>query len=109
MSTLNEWYATQPSGADEWRALQAEAAERGMPMIEVEREHVLAAQDRRVADIERVRARIAQGHMVWRDGGYTWELPTAEPEPPVQEPPAERFPGVPSSGRQISPPRRSRS
>ncbi len=107
MSTLHDYYRTQPTAAQEYQALQDEAAERGMPLIEVEREHVLAAQDRRVADIERVRARIAEGHMVWRDGGYTWQLPSAEPEPPAQEPPAERFHGVPSAGRQISPPRRS--
>jgi hypothetical protein len=100
MKNLHQFYATQPSAAREYKALQAEARERGMLLIEVEREHRLAEQDRRQADYERTLALINDPATLRRlRRVWAGEQLPPEPEPePVRDPNAP-----PSAGKIISP------
>jgi hypothetical protein len=58
---LFAYYATQPPAWREYEALRAEARERGLPVIQVECEHLQAKHERLQADTARVNALVAQG------------------------------------------------
>src|SRR5260221_10532193 len=121
MSALDDLYRQQP--AHEWvraeqAAIQAEADERGISFRQAEYERAKADQEWREADRARVRALLSDPAMLAALRAQWAPRPiqpdgTFAPRPPDPvAPPVEsgvRTPdGVPSSGRQISPPRRSR-
>ncbi|HEV2457534.1 MAG TPA: hypothetical protein VGS80_04150, partial [Ktedonobacterales bacterium] len=83
--------------AQEWDAMQAEARERGVGVLTVQRERLAEAEAARRADAARVNALIA------RYGSYDAIVAAAERERTAQQqatPPA----GPPSVGRSVSPP-----
>jgi hypothetical protein len=103
MKNLSQYYATQPPAWQEYKALEAEAAERGVPLAQVAREHLEAARERRQADAERVQAILADP-VAMRRIRAQWAGETPPPEPPQAAPRDPNAP--PSAGRNINPPRR---
>jgi hypothetical protein len=77
----------------EYKDLVREAAERGMLLIQVEREHLEAEHDRRIADAARVRTLIEAGQTGWARGQAGWEAPAGEMAP-ATPPPAPRDPAM---------------
>jgi hypothetical protein len=103
MKNLSQLYATQRPAWQEYKAVEAEAAERGVPLTQVAREHLEAAHDRQQADAERVRAILADP-VAMRRWRAQWAGETPPPEPPQATPRDPNAP--PSAGRNISTPRR---
>lgn len=87
------------SARDEIAAIQQEAADRGVSVGQVAREHLEAVQERRQASAERVQALINDPATLRRlRAQWAGETMAPEPEPAPRDPNAP-----PSAGRNVAP------
>lgn len=105
MGELDRYYSGDNASWRVYEAQQAEARARGISQLVVEQEQLEAAWTRRQEDAARVTALVNQ----YGSWDRIQAALVAEAEAARLAAKAQAADGPPSSGRQISPPRRSRS